>query len=101
MDDNSPKVRIRATSQERWELYAILDIRNKLRRGQAYIRPRRISKNQPRGDFPENTRSQTVDILLTVNDHRLCRAHRYIRGSQEITGPDPKFFQIDDLEISE
>ena len=83
-----------------WEFYAILGLRNKLARGQAYIRPRRTSKNPPRGDFPEGTRSQTVDILLTINDYWICRAHRYVIGSQEVTGPDPKQIRIDDLEFA-
>ena len=93
--------RIKFTPEERWELYRVLDLRNKLRNGQAYIRPFRTARNRPNGDLPADTRSQTVDILLTINDHRICRAHRYVRGSQEVTGPDPKYFQIDDLEISE
>lgn len=40
-----------------------------------------------------------VEIRLTINDHLLCKAHRYVLGSRQITGPDPKYFLIDDLEI--
>ena len=93
--------RIKFTAEERWELYRILDLRNKLRNGQAYIRPRRTARQPPNGDLAGDTRSQTVDIFLTINDYWICRAHRYIRGSREVTGPDPKYFQIDDLGISE
>ena len=101
MDTTPHRVRIHSTSEERWELYSILDIRNKLRNGQAYIVPNRTGRNQPRGNFPEGTRTQTVDIFLEINDYRIYRAHRYILGAWEITGPDPKYFCIDDLEIVE
>ena len=93
--------RIQATPEELWELYSVLDIRNKLENGQAYIRPYRTGNQQPEGDFPRGTRGQMVEIRLTVNDHLLCRAHRYILGNREITGPDPKYFRIDNLRIGE
>ena len=60
-----------------------------------------MGRNQPRGNFPDGTRTQTVDIFLAINDYRICRAHRYVLGSREITGLDPKYFLIDDLEIVE
>ena len=42
-----------------------------------------------------------VEIRLAINDHLLCRAHRYILGNREITGPDPKYFRIDNLRMGE
>ena len=42
-----------------------------------------------------------IEIRLTVNDHLICRAHRYVLGQREITGPDPKSFRIDDLRITQ
>ena len=82
-------------------MYRVLDIRNKLRTGLVYMRPSRTNNRQPSGKFPEGTRSQMVEIRLSINDHLLCRAHRYVQGSRQITGPDPKYFQIDDLEITQ
>ena len=100
-NSSSPRVRIKFTPEERWELYSVLDLRNKLATGQAYITPGRTSAHQPAGNFPPGTRGQMVEIRLTINDHLICLAHRHIRGLQEITGPDPKFFRIDDLEITQ
>ena len=94
-------VRIQATPEELWELYAVLDIRNKLENGQAYIQPYRTGNQQPNGDFPIGTRGQMVEIRLAINGHLLCRAHRYILGNREITGPDPKYFRIDNLRMGE
>ena len=86
-----------STPEERWELYAVLDIRNKLANGQAYLK---VMKSKPvaagRG-FPAGTLSEVVNIYLTVNDYRICTAHRYSRGANPVTGPDPKLIQVDDL----
>ena len=79
----------------------MLNVRRKLENGQAYLVPKRTGNQQPSGDFPPGTRSQMVEIRLTVNDHLLCRAHHYILGDREITGLDPKYFRIDDLRIGE
>ena len=90
-----------STPEERWEFYTILDLRNKLATGVAYITIQRTGNQQASGNFPPGTRSQMVEIRLAINDHLLCRAHRYVLGNREITGPDPKYFRIDNLRIGE
>ena len=53
---------------------------------------------RPQGDFPPDTRSQMVMIILTENDWRLCYAHRYVRDDgTEVTRPDPKAMHVDDI----
>lgn len=79
------------TDEERWELYRILDLRNKLGNGQAYEEIRRVMR---RG-------SRIVNIKLTVNDYLICVAHRYLREDGVLKEPDPKYFQIDDLRIGQ
>ena len=86
---------------ERWELYRTLNLRIKLNEGQAYLESRQTSSKPPPGDFPEDARSQMVNIKLTVNDYLICIAHQYVRPNGPLTGPDPKYFQIDDLRIRE
>ncbi len=79
------------TDEERWELYRILDLRYKLGNGQAYEEIRSVTR---RG-------SRMVNIRLTVNDYLICIAHRFLRPDDLVTGPDPKYFHIDDLRIGQ
>ena len=52
----------------------------------------------PRGNFPPGSRSQIVSIRLAVNDWLLCLAHRYTGpDGEELTEPDPKYIQLDDV----
>lgn len=88
---------LKSTDEERWELYAALHIREKLANGQAYIRVRRTSRPAPGRGLRPGTVSQRIDIHLSVNDYRICMAHRYFHESGPVTGPDPKLIQIDDL----
>jgi len=91
-----------STDQERWDLYRVLNLSDKLNNGQAYVEVRRTSGRPPQGNFPVGTRSQMVDIRLTINDYRICVAHRYVlRTGEQVTGPDPKYIRIDDLVISQ
>ena len=95
-------VTVRSSDQERREIYRALRIRDKLLSGQAYltIKKRWEGKTTPKGNFPEGSRSQMVDVSLTINDHLLCIAHRYVDGmGRGITEPDPKRFEIDDLAL--
>ena len=96
------RVPIHSSDQERREIYRILDIREKLLSDQAYLKVRRQGNNQPAGDFPRETRSQLIEIRLSLNDHLLCVAHRYVLPSgSEWTQPDPKSIQIDELALIE
>ena len=79
------------TDEERWELYRILDLRYKLRNGQAYEETKRIMK---RG-------SMMVNIRLTVNDYLICVAHRYLREDGVLKETDSKYFKIDTLRIGQ
>ena len=96
------KTIIRSSDRERREIYRVLNITNKLLTGQAYLTVRWEGKNQPRGDFPPGSRSQIVDISLTVNDYLICVAHRFVDAEgHPLTQPDPKRVDIDDLIIRE
>ena len=96
---SSPSI-IGFTEDERWELYAILDLRNKLSSGQARINERRTSKQRPGREGEGQVRSQIVEIRLTVNEYLICLAHRMIdENDHPLTEPDPKSFRIDDLRI--
>lgn len=75
----------------------MLDIRNKLANGQAYLKVMKSKPAAARRGFPAGTLSQVVNIYLTINDYRICTAHHYSRGSGPVTGPDPKLIQVDDL----
>ena len=79
------------TNEERWELYRVLDIRSKLRNGQAYEENRRVMRSG----------SRMVNIRLTVNDYLICIAHRFLGPDGLVTGPDPKYFHIDNLRIGQ
>ena len=95
-------VAVRSSDQERREIYRVLHIRDKLISGQAYLTVRWEGKNRPRGNFPAGSRSQIVDIRLAINDYLICMAHRYVDGvGREITEPDPKRIEIDDLALIE
>lgn len=55
-------------------------------------------KGPPRGSFPIGTRSQMIEIRLSINNWFLCYAHRYVRADgTPYTEPDPKLLRIDDL----
>ena len=93
---------VNTTPEERWELYLILDLRNKLRTGLAYLEERKTSINPPGGDFPPGTRSQMVNIRLKINDYLICIAHRYtVPGGRQVTDPDPKYIRLDHLVLSQ
>ncbi|MCI0786356.1 MAG: hypothetical protein J4O09_08585 [Chloroflexi bacterium] len=98
MDSRQQITTLALTDDERWELYAILDIRQKLAKGQVYIVPGRIMSGPPKGDFPPGTRSQMIEIRITVNEWFLCYAHRYVlEDGTPYTEPDPKLIRIDEL----
>jgi len=100
MEPSSPTTVVKTTPEERWELYRILDLRNKLRSGLAYIQEKETKRMPPSGEFPEGTRSQMVNIRLKINDYLICVAHRYaIPGGRQVTGPDPKYIRLDDLAL--
>ena len=89
---------LRVADEERWELYRVLDVRGKLENGQAYLRHKRLMTGPPKGDWPPGTRGRMVDILLTVNDWKLCVANQFVDADGvELTEPDPKYIQIDDV----
>ena len=98
---------IKTTDQERWELYGILDLREKLSCGEAYLRPGKMASGPPtysgkKGTLPTEAGSQMVDIHLTINDWFICRAHRYVMPDEsELTGPDPKLIRMDDLVLQQ
>ena len=93
-------IQVRYSDLERRDLYRALNLRAKLNNGQAYLQVRRTSKNHPGGDFPNDVRSKIVDIRLTVNDYRICVAHRYVHlDGREYLEPDPKSIRIDALEL--
>ena len=79
-------------------MYRTLDIRRKLDSGQAYIEVRRIMAGALRGNFPPGTRSQMVNIRLTINNWLLCKAHHYVNADgSDYTEPDPKWIGVDDV----
>ena len=81
-----------------YELYRVLDVRRKLNTGQAYTKVYRTMASPRRGNFPPGTRSQMVEIRLTVNDWILCYAHQYVNADgSDYTGPDPKWIRVDDV----
>ena len=89
---------IPTTDDERYELYRILDIRQKLESGQARIVESRVMSRSAGRHFPPGTRSRMVRIYLTVNDWLICYAHQYVSSTgTPITGPDPKWIGIDDV----
>ncbi len=82
------RVRVRSTDDDRRELYQVLNLREKLRTGQAYLNEVRVSKHDPR--------SRMVQVRLTVNDYAICLAHQFGHS-----GPDPKRIDIDDLSYTQ
>ena len=91
-------VSIPIPDSELHELYRVLDIRRKLNTGQAYTKVYRTMASPRRGNFPLGTRSQMVEIRLTVNDWILCYAHQYVNADgSDYTGPDPKWIRVDDV----
>ena len=93
---------VAASDTELRQLYRILDIRQKLDSGQAYVEVRRTMVRPPRGNFPPGTRSRMINIRLTVNDWLLCKAHHYINADgTDYTEPDPKWIRVDDVEFKE
>ena len=55
-----------------------------------------------RWNFPPETRSQMVNIKLTVNDWLLCIAHQYVNAyGSDYTAPDPKWIRVDDLIVKQ
>ena len=94
------KVRVRSTDDERRNLFQVLNLREKLRTSQAYLTVRRESKRGPGRGLPDGTRSQLVEIRLSVNHYLIRIAHRYITPEgRGYTQPDPKRINIDDLAL--
>ena len=92
--------RVPSTDRERRDIYRALNLREKLDTNQAYLTVVYEGKKHPGGNFPIGTRSQMVRIQLTVNDHCICLAHRYVGpNGRELTEPDPKRIDIDDLSL--
>ena len=92
------EVSVPTSDSDRYELYRVLDIRQKLTDGQAYIEEIRVMSRPPPGIFPPGTRSRIVRIRLTVNDYTICLAHQYVSATgADVTGPDPKWIAIDDV----
>ena len=91
-------VEIIVSETELRELYRILDIREKLARGQVFSEARRTMSAPRTGNFPLGTRSLMFTIWLTVNDWLLCIAHQYVNADgSDYTGPDPKWIRVDDV----
>ena len=80
------------------DLYRILDIREKLARGQVFSEVRRTMSTSRGLNFPPGTRSQMVNIKLSVNSWLLCIAHQYVNADgSDYTGPDPKWIRVDNV----
>ena len=91
---------VRVSDQTRREIYGVLNLRDKIESGQAYLETRRNHRRQPDGDFPPGTRSEMVNIRLSINDFLICVAHRYITDQgRSYTQADPKRINIDDLSL--
>ena len=89
-----------STDKERRDIYRALNFGEKLRTSQAYLIIVEEGKNHPGGNFPIGTRSQIVRIHLAINDYFICLTHRYNGpNSEELTEPDPKSINIDDLSL--
>ena len=95
-------VRIRVDDDVRREVYRVLNLRDKLETGQAYIEVRHTHPHQPDGDFPAGTRGQIPNLKLAVNDFRICVAHRFVvvlDNFRPLGQPDPKRIDIDELSL--
>ena len=80
------------------DLYDTLNLRSKLESGQAILELRDAGPEHI-GQYGDLLRSQTFNIRLSVNDHKICVAHRMLRNDGSVTEPDPKYIHIDELKL--